>query len=301
MLQIDPWNLRTFSPELRRRYLKEGLWTDDPLGHSLLEWLGRNPELPYCFWSAKWSQQSTFGQVREQSLRLMTGLTRRGIGKGDVVCMYVPNSIEGALGFNAVTSLGAILVPVAPFYGTKELRFILGRSRARILITAEAPTGGRLETIAHMRRELPDLEDVYVITEEAASVPSGMRNYRELVDHPPVAALPKVDPDSVCAIAFTSGTTADPKGVVHTHRSLVTENRLHMDAMPRQKRGVLVGGPISHITGMLIGVFLQPYRGKPVHIMDGWDVPTVLRVMREHDLCTGQGATVFMNSIFNHP
>jgi acyl-CoA synthetase (AMP-forming)/AMP-acid ligase II len=298
MLQIDPQRLRQFSPELRKRYLKEGWWTDATLGHSLLEWLARNPQLPYCVWSAAegGDQRSTFGAVRDQALRLAAGLKRRGIGPGDVVCIYVPNSIEGALGFHAVPALGAVVVPVAPFYGTKELRFILSRSKARILITSEGPEG-RLEAIAQMRRELPDLEDVYVM---GGSQPAGMRNFKELVAADALSDLPPVDPDSVAAIAFTSGTTSDPKGVVHTHRSLVFETR-HMNDTPHTRRPILVGGPISHVTGMLVGVFLQPYRGKPVHLIDGWDMPTVLRAMRECDLTAGAGATVFLTSIMNHP
>jgi acyl-CoA synthetase len=297
MTLVDPSALRAFPAELRTRYLKEGWWDDRTLGHSLLDWLGRHPQHPFFIWSTTRPQQSTFGAVRDRALRLIEGFKRRGIKEGDVVCIYVNNSIEGALGFYAVPSIGAILVPVAPFYGTKELRYILANSKARILITAEAPGGGRLEHIADMRKDMPDLEDVYVIGDK---IPSGMRDYNELIADAPIATLPKVDPDSIAAIAFTSGTTADPKGVVHMHRSLVCETRLHMDASPKTKRALMVGGPLSHVTGMLMG-FLQMYRGKPVHIMDGWDVPTVLRAMREYDLTAGAGATVFMNSIFNHP
>jgi acyl-CoA synthetase len=298
MAAIQAAAYRTISPDLRQDYLRRGYWDDRTLGHSLLEWLARAPDFAYGFYSPRGQQVTTFGAVHDLSLRLMEGLRRRGIGAGDVVCVYVPNSLEGALAFHAVPSLGAVLVPVAPFYGAKELRFILQRSRARILITAEAPAGGRLEAIAALRRDLPDLEDVYVIGD---AMPAGMRNYRDLTGEAPIASLPRVDPDSVAAIAFTSGTTSDPKGVVHTHRSLLCETWLHMDATPPQRRPLLVGGPIAHVTGMLVGVFLQPCRRKPVHIMDGWDVPTVLRLMREHDFTAGAGAPVFMNSILHHP
>jgi acyl-CoA synthetase (AMP-forming)/AMP-acid ligase II len=298
MAGIEAANLRTLSPALRAEYLRRGWWDDRTLGYTLLDWLSRHPQFEYGFYSPRGQEVTTFGAVRDQSLRLMEGLRRRGIGAGDVVCVYVPNSLPGALAFHAVPSLGAVLVPVAPFYGAKELRFILQRSKARILITAEAPAGGRLDTIAAMRRDLPDLEDVYVIGD---AIPSGMRDYRELLGEAAMAALPKVDPDSVAAIAFTSGTTSDPKGVVHTHRSLLCETWLHMDATPTQKRPLLVGGPIAHVTGMLVGIFLQPCRHKPVHVMDGWDVPTVLRLMREHDWTAGAGAPVFMNAILHHP
>lgn len=298
MSLVDPMRLRPMSAELRSSYLKKGWWDDRTLGRMLLDWLGARPELPFRIWSTVSPQESTYGGVRDLALRLAAGLKRRGVRMGDVVCVYVPNSIEGALGFYAIPTLGAILVPVAPFYGLKELRFILSRTKAKLLITAEAPGGGRLEGIAALRAELPALEDVYVIGDE---IPAGMRSYSELLDPSPLAELPKVDPDGIAAIAFTSGTTSDPKGVVHTHRSLCAEVLLHMDRTPRQKKPLLVGGPISHITGMLFGVMLQPLRQVPVHIIEGWDIPLVLRAIREAGLCAGSGATVFLNSIFNHP
>jgi acyl-CoA synthetase len=178
MLNLDPSSLRAFPAELRQRYLKAGWWDDSTLGHSLIEWLGRHPQMPYCIWSPTRPQVSTYGAVLDQSLRLAEGLRRRGIGTGDTVCIYVNNSIEGALGFHAVPALGAILVPVAPFYGTKELRFILSKSKARILITAESPAGNRLEHIAEMRAQMPDLEDVYVIGDKIPTTASWWRMRR---------------------------------------------------------------------------------------------------------------------------
>jgi acyl-CoA synthetase (AMP-forming)/AMP-acid ligase II len=295
---LDPWGFRHMPPELRQRYLANGWWNDQTLGHMLLASLESRPGLDYRIWSSTRPQQSSYGAVAALARRLAAGLLGRGISAGDVVCIYVPNSIEGALGFYAVPTIGAVLVPVAPFYGLKELRYILKRSRARVLITAETASGGRLEAIAAMRVELPDLEDVYVIGDR---MPGDMRPFGELLADQPLAVLPSVDPDSVAAIAFTSGTTSDPKGVVHTHRSLCCDLRLHVTTLPRQKRPLLVAGPISHLTGMQIGVMLQPFRGVPVHIIEGWDVPLVLRAMRECDLTTGLGAPIFLTSIFNHP
>jgi acyl-CoA synthetase len=298
MLTLDPLQLRANPAELRARYLRERWWDEGTLGRTLLGGLAARPELAFRIWSPLRPQQSTFGAVHGEALRLAEGLRRRGIRKGDVVCVYVPNSIEGALGFYAIPTLGAIVVPVAPFYGMKELRYILERSKARLLVTAEAPGGGRLEGIAAMRGALPELEDVYVI---GSAPPAGMRRFEELVADGPLAELPAVDPDAICAIAFTSGTTSDPKGVVHTHRSMCAELRMHMAMLPRTRRPLLVGGPISHITGMLLGVMHYPLRQMPVHIADGWDVPLVLKAMLECDLTAGAGATVFLNSIINHP
>jgi acyl-CoA synthetase (AMP-forming)/AMP-acid ligase II len=300
---FEPWNLRPMPQELRAKYLREGWWDDSTLGSLVTGWLGASADLTFRVWSRARPQQTTFAGLRDMTLRLAAGLAARGIGPGDAVCVYVPNSVEGAVAMLAVPITGAAVVPVAPFYGMKELRFILGVSRARLLITCEAPAGGRLEAIRAMREELPALESVYVIEGAGAAgpVPSGMLPYSGISEAAALAVLPRVDPDSVAAIAFTSGTTSNPKGVVHTHRSLCFEVRLHSLASPRRKRPLLAAGPIAHATGMIYGLLVPPYRKQSAHIMDGWDPAFALQAMRECDLSTGLGAPYFLNSIFNHP
>jgi len=297
---FEPWKLRPMLSELRAKYLREGWWTDATLGAMVTDWLGAAADLPFRVWSRARPQQSTFGGVRDMSLRLAGGLVARGIGPGDAVCVYVPNSLEGAVAMLAVPMTGAAVVPVAPIYGAKELRYILSVTRSRVLITSEAPAGGRLEAIAVLRRELPMLEDVFVI-DTGAPQPTGMKHYATLADSAPLAKLPPVDPDSVASIAFTSGTTSDPKGVVHTHRSTCFEVRVHSPFSPRRKRSLLAAGPIAHITGMLHGLLVPPYRRQAAHIMDGWDPGYALEAMRECDLSTGLGTPYFLNSLFNHP
>jgi len=283
---------------LRDRYLRRGWWDDCTLGHMLIHALGQRPELEFRVWSQRHPQRLSFGEVRQLALRFAAGLRARGIGAGDAVSIYVPNSLEGAIGFMGVPLVGAAVVPVAPYYGLKELRTILLRSRARILITTGHVAGG-LEAIQAATAGLPALETVYVIGEGA--LPPGMRPFGELIADQAPGSLPPVDPDSIAAIAFTSGTTTEPKGVIHTHRSLCCEVRLHMRAMPFPQRPVLVAGPIAHASGMLSGLFLPPLRGYAIHLMDGWNAARALEAMREADLSTGSGTQYFLESIFSHP
>jgi len=83
------------------------------------------------------------------------------IRPGHASASYVPNSVEGALGFMSVPPGGRRRGAGGAFnYGLKELKAILLRSEARLLITTEAADGGRLQGIQAMRPELPCLEDV---------------------------------------------------------------------------------------------------------------------------------------------
>jgi acyl-CoA synthetase (AMP-forming)/AMP-acid ligase II len=293
---VDPWKLREMPAELRPRYLKEGWWDDRTLGHMLLGWLAARPELEFRVWSKVAPQRSTFGAVHRYALQLAAGLARRGIRAGDAVCIYVPNSIEGAIGFMAVPAIGGIVVPVAPFYGLKELKFILAKSEARLLVTTDDPQ--KLDGIAAMRAELPKLEDVYII---GNNVPAGMKRFAELIADAPLADPPKVDPDSIAGIAFTSGTTTDPKGVVHTHRSICCEVWLHIETLPGPNKPLLMGGPIAHIAGMLLGLFVPPLKQRPVHIIDGWDPGLVLHAIRTEGVSAGSGTPFFLNSLMTHP
>ena len=83
----------------------------------------------------------TFGELAEGVRRLAAGLSRRGIGKGDVVAIWAPNLPDYAIVFHAVSRLGAILTTANPVYTAEELAFQLGDAGARVLVT----TGALLE------------------------------------------------------------------------------------------------------------------------------------------------------------
>ncbi len=117
-----------------------------------------------------------------------------------------------------------------------------------------------------------------------------------------------VDPDSPVVIGYTSGTTSAPKGVVHSHRTLLAEVRQmaahratdRSPPPPITPRGTLSAAPVSHITGLL-GVLAPILAGEGLHLLDRWDAGLVLRIMGEEQLTSGGGATFFLNSLLDHP
>src|SRR4029077_9092172 len=102
-------------------------------------------------------------------------------------------------------------------------------------------------------------------------------------------------------IGWTSGTTANPKGVIHTHRTVLAEARQLGAAQPPFVRPQLVGAPISHAIGMLSALLLPVELGRPVHLLDVWDPGMVLDLMVKDDLTTQGGATYFLTSLLDHP
>src|SRR5205814_10184080 len=118
------------------------------------------------------------------------GLARRGVGPGDVVAFQLPNWMEAALTFYAATLLGAVVVPIVHFYGAKEVRYILERSGARVLVTAAEFRGiDYLASLDAFVDDLPELESVVVVGDEVGR----WSPFTALLESEPVADATAVD------------------------------------------------------------------------------------------------------------
>ncbi|MGH8983444.1 MAG: AMP-binding protein, partial [Acidimicrobiia bacterium] len=241
------WSPRVVPDELRDRYWREGLWTDETLGQMLAAALDEHAALDFRIWSRTRPFRSTLGAVYERARGFAAGLRARGVGPGDVLAFQLPNWWEAAATFWGATTLGAVLVPVVHFYGPKELGYIMRESRAKALVTADA--FGHLDYVAGLetlRGEVPDLELVVVVpAEPGAPAPGGTVAFDDVAADPLAAPMP-VDPDAPSVVGYTSGTTADPKGVVHSHRTLTAEVRQLLGIQAPGDRPMLVGAPVAH-------------------------------------------------------
>ena len=234
--------MRKIPVELTKRYQEEGWWTDETLGDLVAGGLRANPDTGFVVHSAVRPFAGTFRDVELEARRLAAGLHARGVGPGDVIALQLPNWMEAAAAFWASTFLGAVTVPIVHFYGRKELTHILGTAKPRVFITAEE--FGRMKF-------QPDLcEDIPIV---------GLvgQNYDELLAAEPLEGTLRTDPASPALIAFTSGTTSNPKGVVHSHQTLGFETRQLLENYPDDRGRQLTATPVGHFIGML-GAFLIP-------------------------------------------
>ena len=292
------FELRRIDDDLAQRYVKEGFWDDQALGAVLSEGLRDAATEAFTVRSDRNPYRGTLGEVDALARRVAIGLQARGVKAGDAVAFQLPNWVEAAATFYAIAYLGAIVVPIVHFYGPKEVAYILKRTRVKALVTADH--FGHLDFVANlgaMRAELPDLEWVAVVGDPG---PSPNLPFADLVADDPIAAPATVDPDRPALIAYTSGTTSDPKGVMHSHRTIGAEIR-QLGAIQPAGPAALVGAPVGHGIGMLAALLLPVYRRQPVHLIDVWDPGRVLAAMLEDGLSSGQGATYFLISLLDHP
>jgi acyl-CoA synthetase (AMP-forming)/AMP-acid ligase II len=305
------FELRPLQGPLAERYRAEGAWDDRSLGQFLSDSLLEDATRRFRIWSKTNPYLGTVGDVYEEALAVAGGLRALGLGPGDVVAFQLPNWVEAAITFYACAMLGVTLVPIVHFYGPKEVGFILRQSRARALVVVSR-IGQRdfLAELATVRDGLGDLERVIVVGEDDAAAAgagsgtggdAGHLRFDDLRRAEPIAGPVAVDPDGAALIAYTSGTTADPKGVVHTHRTIGCEVRQLAGHQALRDRASLTGAPVGHAIGMLGGLMCPLVNGKPIYLIDGWDPPTVLDAMVEEQIAAGSGSTYFFTSLLDCP
>jgi acyl-CoA synthetase (AMP-forming)/AMP-acid ligase II len=271
---------------LAQRYADHGWWTPDTLGDLLARGLKDNPHVTFRVHSVQRPYSGTFADVERLARRLAAGLRARGVGPGDVVAFQLPNWLEAAATFWASAFLGAVVVPIVHFYGAKELRFILGTVKPRAFITAER--------FGRMTYDPDICADVPIVALVGSS-------FDALVDVEPIEGTLAADPASPALIAFTSGTTSDPKGVIHSHQTLGFETRQLLANYPPDRGRQLTALPVGHFIGML-GAFLIPViEGAPIDLCDVWDPERAIELMEADGVSLGGGPPYFVTSLLDHP
>lgn len=165
----------------------------------------------------------SFTTLREDVRTLARGLLSRGIQRGDRVGILAENSYSWLLADLAITYIGAADVPRGADTSPRELQHILAHSGCKM---AFAEGDGVAREILAIRDQLPELQDICVLSDETEI--EGVLTFADLrregagSENELDAALAQVEPEDVLTIVYTSGTTAGPKGVVLTHKNVVS-------------------------------------------------------------------------------
>jgi len=267
----------------------------DTLPEAILAAASARPDLPVTFCSPTRSETVALADLVDRAARSAAAFSSLGIRPGDSVAVQVPSRIEGVVAQAAAVLAGAALVPVVPTYGPHELGFILRESRARLLVTLDRL--GRRDYVADLQRvgDCPDLSLVAVIGD---SVPPGYLDWAELVRRSePLNPPTPVTPDDVCLLVYTSGTTGKPKGVQHTHATLLAELRTRLTGVASDSV-ILAAFPSGHVAGTL-GLLRMLLQGMPHVVLDTWDGATAARLINEHGVTATGGTPFFLTTLID--
>src|SRR5207302_4194441 len=225
------------------------------------------------------SEVVSYGQLARLAERFAGALVELGVAPGEVVSFQLPNWWEVAALHLACVRTGAVANPIITILRRREVGFILDRVASRVCIVPGEFRGfDHAAMLADLRGELPALEHVFVCR-GGRPVPDGLEPFEPFFvdtaweDKHPAAELDARRPafDDPAQLMFTSGTTGEPKGVLHSHDTM--DVGLRAVSEPLGLGGddvVLMFSPLGHQTGYLYGMCMPLKYGMKLVLQDVW-------------------------------
>jgi cyclohexanecarboxylate-CoA ligase len=218
----------------------------------------------------------TVSELRRRADRIALGLAALGVERGDVVSFQLPNWWEFQALVLAVIRIGAITNPLMPIFRDHELKFMLGLAGSKVLVVPNRFRDHDYPAMAErLRAELPALEHVLVVGGDGdASFERTLseRPWEDEMDADRIFAERRPSPNDVVQLLYTSGTTGEPKGVMHTSNTLLGTLGGFGERLSLGKNDVaLMASPFAHQIGYLYGIVLSLYHGMPLVALDIWD------------------------------
>ncbi|MCH9045954.1 MAG: AMP-binding protein [SAR324 cluster bacterium] len=201
-------------------YVQAGFWGRDTIYGSLERTASTHPDREALY---DGQHRLTYSQLRDRVNRVAATLSEQGIGAGDVVTIQIPNWVEYPCVFFALERIGAVANPVSVDFRTRELEYILRFSESRAFISCSTFKG--YDYSAMIRGLLPKLPDLKLVGVVRSGGGEGVISLDGAIhgDDPVRPFAPyRLDANEITRMAFTSGTTGNPKGVIHSQNTTLS-------------------------------------------------------------------------------
>lgn len=234
----------------------------------------------------------TYEGLETATRALGAGLGARGFGQGDCLAIYMPNLPEYAIAFHGVARAGGRCTTANPLYRSHELEHQLRDSEAKILLTVPP-----FLDVAKEAAAAAGVRDVFVVGEA-----DGARSLTELMGDPDAAPEVEISDEDLAVLPYSSGTTGLPKGVMLTHRNLVSNLCQVQDAFPISADDTLIGVlPFFHIYGQTVIMNQGLYAGATIVTMPRFDLDQFLDLIQEHRVTRAYVVPPIALALAKHP
>ena len=274
-------------------------------------------------------ERLTFGQVQRRAVALAKSLINLGISPGDRVAISMRNYPEYCVAIEAIFAVGAVAVTLNSWWQSEEVEYGLLDSGSRFAFVDHE----------HWPRFVPSrdlLELGVAITRPDGPLPHGALSMADLMEPDSDEAFPPldIDTDSDALIMYTSGSTARPKGVVLTHRSIINallnfscafllgqlfdpREEIRQEIVQWLKGGaaamndplaarlpresMLVNVPFFHVSGLHTMLFLSYRTGRTLVLMYKWNPEKALELVERESLTKMDGVPTMIGEVLHSP
>ena len=296
-------------PEGRRRQMTEsGLWQDVRLGDVFAAAVADNPDgIAVTGINSSTGEETrlTYAELSRRVDRIALGLVALGVGPGDVVSFQLPNWWQfGALAA-ACARIGAVSNPLMPIFRQRELRLMLRFAESKVVVVPR--TFRDFDHAGMLRGLLAEMEAgprLFVVGGEDEESFEGFfldRAREEEQDAAGIFAERRPDADALAQLMFTSGTSGEPKAVMHTSNTIVSSAREYARwiGLTGEDR-VFMASPLAHQTGFIYGVVLSWLLKTRLALQDIWSAPTAAHTIAAEGATFTMASTPFLSDLANN-
>lgn len=273
---------------------------------------------PYKPFIVYYDTPLTYAQFREDCERVAGWLQQDcGVKAGDRVLLYMQNSPQWVIAYYAILRANAVVVPVNPMNRTEELRHYVQDSDARVAIVAQdlheqiAPLLGESTGLRHLGvaaysdylHNPTDLAMPPAVAAPRAAIASRHATlWTDILALQRVPGPHTVGPDDLCVMPYTSGTTGQPKGCMHTHRSAMSTLVGGVQWFGRTQDAVFLSVlPFFHVTGMAGGMNGPIFAGATIVILTRWDRDVAAQCIQRHRIGSWQAIATMVVDFLSNP
>jgi len=255
--------------------------------NAFIEASADSPEVPFIAVSDFNPAEDSLSNIVRDGRRMGTRLAKMGTIPGDIIGVMLPNWREWMVACVATQQAGAVMLPIVTIYGAKELGFILRQSRAKMLLTPDHWRGTDYAELVASAGDLPDLRHHIRLGDEFNALAAAVE----------IAGPAERQPNDLALLVYTSGTTADPKGVMHSSKTILAE--LAAQEASRAdiaNETILTPWPPGHVAGALSLLRFLAY-GVPIVAMDQWNAEKAAELIDRHKVTTSSGTPFHLSGI----